>query len=244
VSYRDPLEALRARRDRLTADLIDARHAVQEASDRARRVGSLENELEALDRMVAGYAERRALPLLDDLRVAAPCKAKWDDMAGDDRVRFCAQCAKNVFNVSAMPRKEAEAMLAGSAAPDLCVRFYRRADGTVLSGDCAVGVRRRRRRRGIVGAIAGLLASASALAFAGYRESRVTMGARAWVPPPPIDVRQDGRSTSRLAAGDQPVPVMGGIRHVGPTVPGPVAGRNDVPFGGQGPSPLPPPPKP
>jgi hypothetical protein len=186
VSYRDPLESLRARRERLAAELVDARRAVEEASDRARRVGSLESELEAVDKMVAGYAERRALPLLDDLRVAAPCKAKWDDMAGDDRVRFCGRCAKNVFNVSAMPREEAEAMLAGSTGSNLCVRFYRRPDGTVLSGDCAVGVRRRKRRRGIVGAIAGLLASASALAFSEYRESRAMMGAAPRMSPPEL----------------------------------------------------------
>jgi hypothetical protein len=186
VSYRDPLESLRARRERLAAELVDARRAVEEASDRARRVGSLESELEAVDKMVAGYPERRALPLLDDLRVAAPCKAKWDDMAGDDRVRFCGQCAKSVFNVSAMPREEAEAMLAGSTGSNLCVRFYRRPDGTVLSGDCAVGVRRRKRRRGIVGAIAGLLASASALAFSEYRESRVRMGAAPRMSPPEL----------------------------------------------------------
>jgi hypothetical protein len=192
VSYRDPLESLRARRERLAAELVDARRAVQEASDRARRVGSLESELETVDKMVAGYADRRALPLLDDLRVAAPCKAKWDDMAGDDRVRFCGQCAKNVFNVSAMPREEAEAMLAGSTGSSLCVRFYRRPDGTVLSGDCAVGMRRRKRRRGIVGAIAGLLASASALAFSEHRESRVTMGSAPRMSPPELDVMQDG----------------------------------------------------
>jgi hypothetical protein len=241
VSYRDPLESLRARRERVAADLVDARRAEQEASDRARRVGALEHELETVDKMVAGYTERRALPLLDNLEVAAPCKAKWDDMAGDHRVRFCGQCAKNVFNVSAMPRREAEAMLAGSTE-NLCVRFYRRPEGTVLSGDCSVGVRRRKRRRGIIGAIAGLVASASALAFVGNRQSRVTMGARAWVAPPPSEVAQGARSTSRLTAGD--VPVMGGIRHAGPSVPGSVANRNDVPFAGQGPKALPPPPKP
>jgi hypothetical protein len=217
VSYRNPLEALRARRERLAADLVDARRAVQEASDRARRVEALENELETVETMVAGYAERRALPLLDDLNVATPCKAKWDDMAGDNRVRFCAACAKNVFNVSAMPRAEAEAMLAGSME-NLCVRFYRRPDGTVLNGDCPVGVQRRRRRRGIVGAVAGLLASASALALAGYRESHAVMGGIGASPRPPIDVRHDECSASRLGAGDQPVPVLGGLRHVGPTL--------------------------
>lgn len=239
MSYRDPLEALRARRERVAADLVDARRAAKEASDRARRAGALEQELETVDQMVAGYTDRRALPLLDDLEVAAPCKAKWDDMAGDHRVRFCGQCAKNVFNVSAMPRREAEAMLAGGTE-NLCVRFYRRPDGTVLSGDCSVGVRRRKRRRGVVGAIAGLLASASALAFVGNRQLRVTMGSQ--VPPHPIDVTQGGRTAPRPTAGD--VPVMGGIRHVGPTVPGSVANRNNVPFGEEGPNVIPPSPKP
>jgi hypothetical protein len=107
---------------------------------------------------------------LDDVRIASPCRANWDDMLGDNRVRFCAPCAKNVYNLSALSRDEAEVLLRESEATEaagtgsLCVRLYRRADGTVLTEDCAVGVRRKRRRLVVFGAVgAGLMAAGSAM---------------------------------------------------------------------------------
>src|SRR5690348_8809927 len=50
--------------------------------------------------------------LLANVRVARPCKERWADMAGDDRVRFCNGCERQVFNLSEMTREEAEALLA------------------------------------------------------------------------------------------------------------------------------------
>src|SRR3954465_2557570 len=55
-------------------------------------------------------------------------------MAGDRRVRFCPQCKKNVYNLSAMPRDEAERLVCESAG-NLCVRFYRDAAGRVITLD-------------------------------------------------------------------------------------------------------------
>jgi hypothetical protein len=83
-------------------------------------------------------------------------------MAGDDRVRFCARCARRVFNVAAMSRTEAERVLAENE-PAPCMRIHRRADGTVLTADCPVGARRRHGRRLVMAAAAtGLVAAASA----------------------------------------------------------------------------------
>ena len=76
---------------------------------------------------------------LDDIRVASPCPAEWGDMVGSDTVRFCASCQKNVYNLSGMRRDEAIELLRASEGRT-CVRFYRRADGTVLTEDCPVGV--------------------------------------------------------------------------------------------------------
>lgn len=104
---------------------------------------------------------QRALPLLDRLSVAAPCHAAWESMEGDERQRHCAQCDKTVYNLSALPRDEAEAFMAARLAGDVCVRFYQRADGTVLTADCPVGVRRRRVRR-VVAAVVGTGAMAVA----------------------------------------------------------------------------------
>lgn len=75
---------------------------------------------------------------LDRIRVASPCKAGWDQMYGDERRRFCSECKMNVYNLSEMTRDEAENFLMRSEGR-LCVRFYRRRDGTVLTQDCPVG---------------------------------------------------------------------------------------------------------
>ncbi|HVG35245.1 MAG TPA: hypothetical protein VM911_19415 [Pyrinomonadaceae bacterium] len=82
---------------------------------------------------------------LDHVRVAAPCSADWDAMVGTERARFCGQCRLNVYNLSGMTRREAEQLIAGSEGR-LCVRFYRRADGTILTENCPVGLRALKRR--------------------------------------------------------------------------------------------------
>ncbi len=54
-------------------------------------------------------------------------------MIGGDRVRFCGQCQLNVYNLSAMSRYEAESLIARTEGR-LCVRFFRRKDGSILTG--------------------------------------------------------------------------------------------------------------
>jgi hypothetical protein len=75
---------------------------------------------------------------LEDIRVATPCRADWNEMLGDDRVRFCTKCSKQVFNLSELTRAEAEALIAERHG-GLCGRYYQRADGTILLADCTVG---------------------------------------------------------------------------------------------------------
>jgi hypothetical protein len=82
---------------------------------------------------------------LAHVRVASPCKADWDQMIGSDRVRFCGQCSLNVYNLSAMTRDQAEHLIAANEGR-LCVRFYRRNDGSILTRDCPVGLRAVRAR--------------------------------------------------------------------------------------------------
>jgi hypothetical protein len=67
-------------------------------------------------------------------------------MDGTDRVRHCEQCGKSVYNLSAMSRREAE-LLISQGGPLPCVRFYRRRDGSILTGDCPIGQQRIKRRR-------------------------------------------------------------------------------------------------
>ena len=82
---------------------------------------------------------------LSNVKVAAPCSADWDGMIGNERVRFCGQCSRNVFNLSSMTKKEAENLVEHTEGR-VCIRFYRRADGTVLTDNCPVGLRAVRRR--------------------------------------------------------------------------------------------------
>lgn len=82
---------------------------------------------------------------LDRIAVASPCLVAWDDMTGNDRVRFCNQCNLNVYNISAMTKPEAESFIA-NAEGRICAKFYRRADGTVLTQDCPVGLRAVRKK--------------------------------------------------------------------------------------------------
>jgi hypothetical protein len=81
-------------------------------------------------------------------------------MRGDDRVRLCELCSKNVYNLSGLTAAEA-AKVVSEAGGSLCVRLYRRGDGTVLTADCPVGVRRALRRRLRKLATAGLIVAAA-----------------------------------------------------------------------------------
>jgi hypothetical protein len=171
MSYRDDLAALSARKAALE----------QEVSQKTRELASAAQLLEE-------HEARLRLPVLDNIKVAAPCTADWEQMVGDDRVRHCEQCKLDVYNLSGMTRDEAEALITDRVGR-LCVRFYRRTDGTVLTSDCPVGVTRRRRRRILLATAATGLAGgvltvwASAHATMGDIEPRAeAVGA---LPPPP-----------------------------------------------------------
>ena len=75
---------------------------------------------------------------LNNISIASPCAADWNEMYGDERKRFCGDCKLNVYNLSGMTKNEAEALVM-NAEGRLCVRFYRRADGSVITQDCPVG---------------------------------------------------------------------------------------------------------
>ncbi len=81
---------------------------------------------------------------LESLTIASPCEVNWDEMTGDEQTRFCDHCEKNVYNISEMSRKEAENLIRENEG-NVCVRMYRRHDGTVINDDCPVGLRTLRR---------------------------------------------------------------------------------------------------
>jgi len=78
-------------------------------------------------------------------------------MYGDSRKRFCGDCKLHVYNLSGMTTDEAEALII-NAEGRLCVRFYRRADGSVITQDCPVGwAKIKQRTRVYATAVASLL---------------------------------------------------------------------------------------
>ncbi len=87
----------------------------------------------------------KAVDPIANLRIAEPCKASWDGMAGDERVRHCTLCSLNVYNFAEMTRDEVRDLLMRSEGR-VCARLYRRADGTVITRDCPTGLRALRRR--------------------------------------------------------------------------------------------------
>lgn len=125
---------------------------------------------------------------LDRIRVASPCKASWNDMTGDDRVRHCHLCKMNVFNLSGMSREEAQRLVQG-AEGRLCVRYYQRADGTVLTSDCPKGLAAIRRRLVVAAAalvgVFGVVTSGLAYAFGGASRPRPNPPVRVADPIPP-----------------------------------------------------------
>lgn len=146
MTYRSDLDALSARHAALE-------HEVAAATRERDRVRQL------LDEASAGAA-RDAIPLAATMRVATPCSADWSAMAGDDRVRSCGACQQMVYNLSNMTRAEAEALIVEREGK-LCVRYFRRADGTILFANCSVGVWRRRHRRILAAALGAGIASAA-----------------------------------------------------------------------------------
>ncbi|MBS1953708.1 MAG: hypothetical protein JST89_05975 [Cyanobacteria bacterium SZAS-4] len=109
----------------------------------------------------------RRKPNLDDVAIAAPCPTSWEGMEGDDKVRYCSLCSLNVYNLSGMTRKEGETLMKSANGP-MCIRLFRRKDGTLITKDCPVGRRLRdafsRKIKAVAVSIAACFQTNSALA--------------------------------------------------------------------------------
>ncbi len=98
--------------------------------------------------------------ILDGICIAMPCSVDWNAMKGNDEVRLCGGCNKNVYNISAMSKKHAEEILSSPALP--CLQISRRADGTLVTDECPKIFRPIRSSwTKIVGSILSLLAALS-----------------------------------------------------------------------------------
>ena len=83
--------------------------------------------------------------VVQSISIATPCHVDWESMSGDERKRFCGQCKLNVYNVSTMSTREAADFIRHSEGR-ACVSLYRRADGTIITDNCPVGMRKLRDR--------------------------------------------------------------------------------------------------
>jgi hypothetical protein len=171
--YRNEIDALRERKASLEAEIARLRDQTTRLDELKAREAELAGELAGIDGRLNAGMPKRGLPLLDQVRVASPCKAEWNEMLGDERVRFCLSCEKNVYNLSSMTKDDAESLLRERVGNDLCVRFYQRTDGTILTADCPVGVKKKRRKKlALAVAGAGALAAAAATSLMSARTCR------------------------------------------------------------------------
>jgi hypothetical protein len=114
---------------------------------------------------------------LNHITVATPCSADWEAMQGNGQVRFCQQCQLNVYNLSGMAQQEATALVL-SQEGHLCVRFYQRPDGTVLTQDCPVGLqalyRRKITRWGTTAAALSVITLLGSFYVGGYAQTQTS----------------------------------------------------------------------
>lgn len=144
-------------------------------------------------------------PPLENIKIAAPCTADWKWMYGNDRVRFCSQCNLNVYNLSALSREQAEDLLR-SAEGRLCVRFYRRKDGSILTQNCPQGlqVMKERFNRTRAKVVAALLTFFGSLGILWWLKGE---------PPPSIEIGSiaEDHRLPNMPPAIIDEPIMGGI---------------------------------
>lgn len=145
--------------------------------------------------LMSQMGPQREIERLPNLRLGFACKERWEDMVGDERVRNCAGCDREVFNLSSMTRDEAEALLATRGLTP-CVRFYRRPDGTVMTSDCPTGAKPKRR----LAVVASSSLAAGALLAPSAARADSTEPAKWEAAPPPGST--DGPETLPEAAAD------------------------------------------
>ncbi len=190
MPYRADLEAQQRRCETLERELADLRLRASALPAIERAIAAKEREIHDARKWLKAMGVPRALPMCESLAPASSCRAVWDEMIGDEQVRFCGHCARHVYNLAAMPREEAEALLRGCEKDGAGGRPCRRADGTVMLADCPVGVRSKRVRRMAVIALTGGLATATMMSLTSREVEGTAREAEESVLPAPVDADQ------------------------------------------------------
>lgn len=168
MTYRNDNDALNTRKTQLEQQVAELRAAIAKGTEASKNVGDTVKALEEVYAELNAYAQKttnkRSLPMLPNVYVASPCNVPWESMTGDERVRHCSSCDRNVYDLSSMSTEDAKKVL---ECDDVCAQFYRRSDGTILTADCPVGVEKKRKNRRKAVVIAATIASTvAASAFA------------------------------------------------------------------------------
>ncbi len=147
-----------------------------------------------------------ALPVLGNhaLQMASPCDVPWEAMRGNDRQRRCDQCDKNVYNIARLAPEELVTLIEKTEG-QFCGRLFQRADGTLQTEDCPVGLARtlrRAKRKSLLGAAALVTALASA--------ASMVLGGDP-VQERPI-VKETIKKIEAITPKPEPIPVAGGLR--------------------------------
>lgn len=140
---------------------------------------------------------------LNNIKIASPCSADWNRMYGDEKVRFCGDCKLNVYNLSGMSNKDAQDLVQRTEGR-LCVRYFQRTDGSVITQDCPVGWRAVKKRVSNLAAAACtlILGIFGGLFFLGFGKNEAKM---------------ISRKLPVLFATPTPIPLMGAVAMPSPT---------------------------
>lgn len=79
---------------------------------------------------------------VEHIVIQAPCQVGWDEMTGDDMIRFCGQCRKNVHNLSTLPDDRLAEVLAERKIKETCVIMSKDKNGRVRFDNCPVALRK------------------------------------------------------------------------------------------------------
>ncbi|HVR84597.1 MAG TPA: hypothetical protein VMU54_09820 [Planctomycetota bacterium] len=150
-----------------------------------------------------------------ELRVSSPCPMSWEDLVGNDRIRYCGKCRLNVYNLADMEPPEVEALVRRTEGR-LCGRLYLRGDRTASLRDCPGAARQRWLRR-LIGAASVLVLAVFATIFRNLERPDPgslppwLQKAVALIDPEPVPPRPAGKPPFRV--------LLGGICPVTPPVP-------------------------
>jgi len=137
-------------------DSTDARNIFQNSVDQHQDIAEA--------KILSDFESKIHLPtFLANLSISAPCSEDWNLMTGDDKKRLCSSCKIHVYNITALKSSEAEAFLSSEFGNEICVKYFKRSDGTIITENCPIGLRSLRRQgerlRKFLSSICGLLLS-------------------------------------------------------------------------------------